>query len=106
MTPRSPKDPLEVCLCESYMLFECIATGFVSGFSFLATAAVGCKEPVAADRDVLGPQGTTLEDIPRVEGSQESLAVICQNEGDEVLLYHKGSGSEIPLVRGRVWLVV
>ena len=95
MTPRSPKDPLEVCLCESYMLFECIATGFVSGFSFLATAAVGCKEPVAADRDVLGPQATTLEDIPRVEGagcgippqeSQESLAVIFQNEGDGVLL--------------------
>ena len=86
VTPRNPEDPLEVCLCESYMLSECSATGFVSGFSFLAAATVGCKDPVAVEGDVLGPQAATLEDVPRVEGSQESLTVIFQNEGDRVLL--------------------
>ena len=68
---------------------------------------MGCKDPVAVEGDILGPQAATLEDVPRVEGSgcgippcqegsgsgipphqesQESLAFVFQNEGDRVLL--------------------
>ena len=29
---------------------------------------MGCKDPVAVEGDILGPQAATLEDIPWVEG--------------------------------------
>lgn len=55
----------------------------------LAAAAVGHKDPEAAEGDVLGPQAATLEDVPKVRNSQEDLTVTFQNEGDEILLLLK-----------------
>ena len=89
------------------LLSECGAAEFVFDFGFLVAATVGCKDPMAAEGDVLGQQAATLEDVPRVEGggcgipprqegsgsripprqeSQESLAVVFQKEEDGVLL--------------------
>jgi hypothetical protein len=50
------------------LLSECGAAEFVFDFGFLVAATVGCKDPMAAEGDVLGQQAATLEDVPRVEG--------------------------------------
>jgi hypothetical protein len=53
------------------MLSECSATGFVSGFSFLAAAAVGHEDPVAAEGDVLGLQAANLAKGGRKSGEPD-----------------------------------
>lgn len=63
---------MEVSLC-AFRVFVCAAADFVFRFQVLAAAAVGCKDPVAAEAVVLGPKAATLGDALRVKGSQDSL---------------------------------
>lgn len=43
-----------------------------------------------AEGDVLDLPAAALEDVPRVENSQEDLTVVFQNERDGVLLVPEG----------------
>ena len=53
------------------LLSECVTDEFVFDFSFLAAAAVGHEDPVAAEGDVLGLQAANLAKGGRKSGEPD-----------------------------------